>query len=135
MQLTENFNLSEFACKDGTPVPEELIPNIQELANNLQVLRDDLNTNRPAKTPPDVVITLPLNSGYRTESYNKKVGGKPNSYHPKAMAGDITCKWETPKQLAARIERLIKAGKMKQGGVGVYPGFVHYDVRGAKARW
>lgn len=135
MQLTKNFNLSEFACKDGTPVPASLIPNVQELANNLQVLRDDLNTNRPAKAPPGVVITLPVNSAYRTKTYNKKVGGKPASKHLTAQAGDITCKWEDPKQLAARIEKLIAAGKMKQGGIGIYPGFTHYDVRGTKARW
>ena len=24
---------------------------------------------------------------------------------------------------------------MKEGGVGLYNGFVHYDIRGTKARW
>lgn len=123
MQLTKNFDLAEFACKDGTPVPPELIPNIQVLAMNLQVLRDHLGE------------PIHLNSGYRTPTYNAKVGGKPNSYHPKGKAGDITCKSKTPKQLAAIIEKLIATKKMKQGGLGVYPGFVHYDVRGTKARW
>lgn len=123
MQLTKNFNLSEFACKDGTPVPASLMPNVQELANNLQVLRDDIGE------------AIHINSGYRTELYNKKVGGKKASQHLKARAGDLTTKSHTPKQLAARIEKLIKAGKMKQGGIGVYPGFTHYDTRGTKARW
>jgi hypothetical protein len=134
-QLTKNFHISEFKCKDGTHVPAELIPNTQLLADNLQVLRDDLNTNRPAAAPKGVEIGISVNSGYRTPEYNKKVGGKKNSYHPKAMAGDLTCKWETPTQLAARIERLIKEKKMKQGGIGIYPGFTHYDPRGVKARW
>jgi uncharacterized protein YcbK (DUF882 family) len=53
----------------------------------------------------------------------------------KAMAGDLTTKSKTPKQLAAIIEKLIAEKKMKQGGLGIYPGFVHYDVRGTKARW
>lgn len=122
-QLTTNFDLSEFACKDGTPVPAELIPNVELLAKNLQVLRDHLGE------------AIHVNSGYRTPAYNAKVGGKKNSYHLKAMAADITCKSKTPKQLAAVIEKLIAAKKMKQGGLGVYPGFVHYDVRGVKARW
>jgi uncharacterized protein YcbK (DUF882 family) len=122
-QLTTNFDLSEFACKDGTPVPAELIPNAQLLANNLQVLRDHLGE------------PIHVNSGYRTPTYNAKVGGKKNSYHLKAMAADITCKSKTPKQLAAVIEKLIAAKKMVQGGLGVYPGFVHTDVRRTKARW
>lgn len=135
MQLTKNFTREEFDCKDGTQVPQKLMINVQELANNLQVLRDDLNLNRPKNAPKKGEITLPVISGYRTEVYNKKVGGAPKSQHPKAKASDITNKWETPKQLAVRIERLIKEGKMKQGGLGIYPGFVHYDTRGTKARW
>lgn len=123
MQLTTNFNLLEFACKDGTPVPLNLIPKTQELANNLQVLRDYLGE------------PIHINSAYRTPSYNKRIGGAKDSQHPKGTAADITCKSKTPKQLHAIIEKLIKDGKMKQGGLGLYPGFVHYDIRGTKARW
>jgi uncharacterized protein YcbK (DUF882 family) len=123
MQLTKNFDLAEFACKDGTPVPKALLPNIQLLAANLQVLREYLGE------------PIHINSGYRTPTYNAKVGGKPNSYHMKAMAGDLTTKSKTPKQLAAIIEKLIAEKKMRQGGLGIYPGFVHYDVRGTKSRW
>jgi uncharacterized protein YcbK (DUF882 family) len=123
MQLTKNFTLEEFACKDGTPVPQGLRANVQELANNLQVLRDH------------IAAVLHVNSGYRTPSYNKKVGGKSKSQHLQAKAADITTKDKSPKQLAAIIEKLIKEGKMKQGGLGIYPGFVHYDIRGIKARW
>lgn len=121
--MTKNFLLSEFACNDGTPVPEELICNVETLAKNLQVLRDDIGES------------IHVNSGYRTPVYNEKVGGKKNSYHLKAMASDVTAKSFTPKRLAARIEKLIAEKKMKQGGLGIYPGFVHYDVRGTKARW
>jgi len=24
---------------------------------------------------------------------------------------------------------------MTEGGIGIYKGFVHYDIRGTKARW
>lgn len=123
MKLTKNFNREEFDCRDGTIVPDSLLPNIQELADNLQVLRDDIGE------------PLHVNSGYRTPTYNKKIGGASDSQHKKAKAGDITTKSFTPKQLAARIEKLIKDGKMKQGGIGIYPGFTHYDIRGTKARW
>lgn len=123
MQLTKNFNSIEFACHDGTQVPTELIPNVKELAENLQVLRDEIGE------------PIHINSGYRTPEHNKSVGGKPNSYHMKAMAADITSKSFTPKQIHAKIEKLIASGMMKQGGIGLYKGFVHYDIRGRKVRW
>lgn len=123
MQLTKNFHLNEFACRDGREVPEKYLINVIELANNLQVLRDDIGE------------PIHINSCYRPPDYNNKIGGAKNSQHLTASAGDITAKSYTPKQLAARVERLIISGKMKQGGLGIYPGFVHYDIRKNKARW
>lgn len=123
MQLTPNFNLSEFECRDGTKVPPELMPNVRELAANLQVLRNEIGE------------PIHINSAYRHKAYNKKIGGAPNSQHILAKAADITAKSFTPKKLAAVVERLIKGGRMRQGGLGLYPGFVHYDCRGTKARW
>lgn len=58
-----------------------------------------------------------------------------NLQHLTASAADVTAKNYTPKRLTAVIERLIKEGKVKQGGIGIYPGFTHYDIRGKKARW
>lgn len=116
-QLTKNFHIREFKCKDGTQVPAELIPNVQELADNLQVLRDYIDEG------------ITINSGYRTKEWNaKQKGASPNSQHLKAKAGDLVTFSYTPKQLATIIKKLIKQGKMKQGGVGVYPSFVHYDI-------
>lgn len=122
-QLTKNFHIREFKCKDGTKVPDALFKNVKELAENLQVLRDDLGE------------PLDLNSAYRHKGYNDKIGGSPKSQHLEAKAGDLVTKSFTPKQLAVRIKKLILAGKMKQGGVGVYPSFTHYDIRGTEARW
>lgn len=123
MQLTKNFTRQEFDCRDGTAVPDELLPNVIEVAENLQVLRDYLNES------------VHVNSGWRSEEYNKKIGGKPKSQHPKGKAADITVKSKTPRQLYNIIEKLISQKKMKQGGLGLYPEFVHYDTRGVKARW
>lgn len=123
MQLTKNFTRAEFDCKDGTQVPVSLLGNVQALAQQLQILRDSL------KEP------IHINSGYRTEDYNSKVGGKPASQHLLAKAADITVKSKTPKQLAAYIEKLISQGILKFGGMGIYPGFVHVDIRKGKARW
>ena len=123
--LTKNFSLHEFACNDeaGTPVPQKYLANVKLLAKNLQALRDFLGQ------------PLFLNSGYRTKAYNTKVEGKDNSQHLIALAADVTCKSKTPKQLKSIVEKLIKAGDMDEGGLGLYPGFLHYDARGTKARW
>lgn len=118
MVLTKNFNSSEFACKDGTTVPSALLGNLQELANNLQVLRDVLGA-------PVLVL-----SGFRTISHNKKIGGAKNSYHLRAMAVDIKVKGFSTSQVFTKIIELIKNGKMKEGGLHCYKTWVHYDVRG-----
>lgn len=124
-KLTENFSLHEFMCNDGSDVPNEYLPNVVELAKNLQVLRDFI------KKP------ITINSGYRSPKYNAsaKVKGAKNSQHLLAKASDLRVSGITPRELANIIERLIKEGKMKQGGIGVYKTFTHYDIRGTKARW
>lgn len=124
MKLTENFNSKEFDCKDGTPVPAIFMSNCKKVADNLQVLRNYLG----------VPVTI-TGSGYRTPKHNKNVGGAKESQHLTCSAADINAKGYTPKKLAAVIEKLIAEGKMKQGGIGIYPGFVHYDIRGTKVRW
>ena len=123
-QLTKNFHLREFECKDGAPVPAKLMCNVIELANNLQIIRDEVKTN------------IHINSAYRTEEYNKNLdGASPKSQHLQAKAADIITIMHTPLQLADIINRLIKVKIIKQGGVGVYPSFVHYDTRNTEARW
>jgi len=124
MRLTENFSSREFDCKDGTKVPSKFMDNCKEVAENLQILRNALGV--------PVSIT---GSGYRTPAHNKKVKGAANSQHLTCSAADINAVGYTPKLLASKIELLICEGKMKQGGIGVYANFVHYDIRGTKARW
>jgi uncharacterized protein YcbK (DUF882 family) len=53
----------------------------------------------------------------------------------KGKASDLRVSGMTPKEVALVIEGLIEQGKMKEGGIGVYPTFTHYDHRGIKARW
>lgn len=122
MQLTTNFNLSEFN-KHGFALSETVLRNIQALANNLQVLRDEVK--KPIK----------ITSGYRSPEHNAKVGGVKSSRHITGEAADFKIAGMTPKQVAAVIEKLIAAGKMEEGGLGTYSTWVHYDHRNVKARW
>ncbi len=122
-KLTQNFSLREFKCRDGSDVPDDLMKNVQLLADNLQVLREYINK-------PIRVI-----SGYRSPTYNKKIGGAKRSQHMTAKAADIKVTGMSPKEVKAVIVQLIKEGKMHSGGIGLYTTFTHYDVRGRNARW
>lgn len=123
MRLTKNFNKSEFDSKDGAEMPHEVLLKVMKLACFLQCLRDELNA------------PIAINSGYRSPSHNKRVGGAQNSQHLTGNAADIVVKGFTPEYVARTIERLILAGDMMQGGIGIYDRFVHYDIRGIRARW
>ena len=122
-KITTNFSLEEFKCKDGSDIPNKELSNIIILAKQLQVLRDTID--KP----------IQINSAYRSPKHNAKIGGVKNSQHVKGKASDITVKGMTPKEVALVIEGLIEKGKMLQGGIGIYATFVHYDIRGTKARW
>ena len=122
-KIKNNFSLQEFNSKCGREIPNNVLPNIIQLAKNLQVLRDSLGK------------TISITSGYRSPQHNKKIGGAKDSQHVKGMAADIKVTGMTPKEVALVIEGLIEQGKIKQGGIGIYPSWVHYDIRGTKARW
>lgn len=121
--LTKNFSLEEFKCNDGTQVPEEYMANVQSLANNLQVLRDEIG------------MPIHITSGYRSPKYNKRVSKAKSSQHILAKAADVQVEGVAPEEVHTTILRLIAQGKMKQGGVGSYSTFTHYDIRGYGARW
>ena len=123
MKLTDNFSLREFRCRDGSDVPEEYMDHVQELAENLQVLREHIQR-------PIIVI-----SGYRSPTYNKKIKGARRSQHMLAKAADIIISGMTPEEVKSAIVELISEGKMKKGGIGLYTTFTHYDVRGFNRRW
>jgi len=77
-----------------------------------------------------------VNSGYRTVSWNRKVGGKPNSQHiytlgPGSVAADVKFARGNSRQWHAAADRLLG----NSGGLGLYRTFIHCDNRGSKARF
>ena len=114
-QLSKNFKVSEFRCKDGSDV----IFISPELVLILQAIRDHFG--KPVK----------INSAYRTPPYNKKVKGATYSQHCYGTAADIRVTGVKPKDVADYAETLL-VGK---GGIGVYNNFTHIDVREVKSRW
>ena len=113
-QLTENFKVREFRCKDGS----DKILISPETVKILQSVRDYFG--RPVK----------INSAYRTPAYNKKVGGVSSSQHVKGTACDIAVEGVPPKAVAAYLEAMFP-----DSGIGLYDTFVHIDTRGRKSYW
>ena len=122
MQLTRNFNLSEFNTRNA-PLTREITANILVLAVQLQALRDHVN------------LPIKITSGYRSPKHNASIGGAKNSQHITGKAADIKVQGMTPKQVYDVIEALIAKGAMQEGGLGLYSTWVHYDIREKKARW
>ncbi|QDP58897.1 MAG: putative peptidase M15 [Prokaryotic dsDNA virus sp.] len=122
--MTKNFKYSEFKCKCGNcEMPKEVYENMQKVAEQLQVLRDFLGRG------------IKINSGYRCPEHNENIGGTKNSQHKLGKASDIVVSGMEPEVVKAQIEDRILNGEMLQGGLGLYNTFVHYDIRGEKARW
>lgn len=114
-KLSDNFTVREFACQDGSD--KVLIDT--DLVAILQKIRDHFG--KP----------ITINSAYRTASHNRKVGGVSNSQHVKGTAADIVVSGIAPVEVAKYAEYIMP----NKGGIGVYPGFVHVDVRTSRSRW
>lgn len=123
MKLTCNFSISEFECNCGCKMPEDVKSNIIELADNLQILRDYLNT--PIK----------ITNAFRCESKNKSVNGVKNSQHLFGKAADLQAFQLSPNKVADSVSELMEKNLFKMGGLGRYNSFTHVDIRGNKARW
>lgn len=115
VKLSANFQIKEFACKDGS----DIILVDTELVAILQKIRDHFG--KP----------VTINSAYRNSAYNKKIGGVSNSQHTKGTAADIVVTGIKPEEVAKFAEYIMP----DKGGIGLYGSFVHIDVRSKRSRW
>lgn len=111
MQISKNFKVKEFRCKDGS---DKILIDTDFVVNKLQKIRDHFG------------VAVTINSAYRTESYNKKVGGAKSSYHMKGQAFDIVVKGHTPLEVARFAQSIGITGIIQ------YNNFVHVDSRQTK---
>lgn len=119
------FQVSEFACKDGTPYPERFIP-----LRLVPLVTRVLDPIREAWAGPLTVV-----SGYRTLSHNEAVGGAKASWHMEGMAADVMpAKQNEPlsvtvSRLWSMVRNMWSSGQLPElGGLGVYPGWIHVDI-------
>ena len=122
MKLTKNFSLEEFECRCGCKMPDFVRKNVENLADNLQVLRD-------------LAGRLDLTNAYRCKEHNADVGGSTNSQHLLGKAADVKSKTIKPNEMAQTVDDLMKSENFELGGIGIYNTFTHVDIRGTRARW
>lgn len=123
MRLTDNFKLEEFECNDGSEMPPYVFKNVISLSVALQSIRDC------------VMYPISITSAYRSLEYNRSIGSNDTSQHLLGKAADLQVKEMIPIELYETIEALIDLEYIPEGGLGLYNTFVHYDIRGTKARW
>ena len=128
-QLTKNFNLREFYCKDGTrPRPGRWRTYKALCKQYLEPMRKEFG--------PCMVT-----SGYRTRPYNDRIGGEKGSYHVNEdhdvddVAADVTFARGNAAAWAAKAILLRGKKRKGKGGVGRYARFVHVDTRDYQANW
>ena len=116
-KLSSNFQVKEFACKDGS----DAVLVAPRLVMVLQSIRDHFGAG------------VNITSGYRTPQYNTKVGGAAQSQHCYGTAADITVKGVSVEKVAAYARKLMP----DWGGVGIYKaqGFTHIDIREDRSDW
>ena len=82
MRLTKNFTLTELT-KTNTGLPNE--PNCEEVGRLRELCEKVLQPLRDLYGNPIIV-----NSGFRSQEVNRKVGGVPNSQHRYGESADIS---------------------------------------------
>jgi len=125
--LSEHFDRWEFACRGenccgrSAPISERLIDALEGFCKIIS-LNDD-----------GVHIPMRVHSGFRCLTHNRTVGSHDASYHVLGMAADVSVLGLSPARVARMAEGVFD---FERGGIGVYCGFVHLDVRkSGKARW
>lgn len=131
--LSPHFSLHEFglsaakAARHGCPgadYPGEWIDSrLVPLVRALEIVRAEFG-GRPIK----------IISAYRPLQYNRALGSKDDSQHVVGRAADFTIDGVSPSEIWDRVLKLYDVGRIDIGGLGVYDGFNHMDVRGGSLK-
>lgn len=134
VRLSKNFLLREFTCHDGTAVPANAVPALRSwCAAWGEPLRARFGPVR-------------ITSGFRTPTYNRSVGGAPQSFHVytlgsvRGVAADCVPAAGTPAEWERWAVAHYKSREWHlvpgRGAAVAYPrlGFIHLDT-GPRRSW
>jgi uncharacterized protein YcbK (DUF882 family) len=128
-RLSAHFVVEEFDCRDGTKVQARDYGGLQYLCRTfLEPLR--------AKYGP-----VSVHSGFRTPSYNAKVGGARKSFHVYTehdgndQAADVSCARGRPADWHRTLSAIRASKRKGNGGLGLYRTFCHVDIRDYPSNW
>ncbi len=136
-QVSPNFNLREFACKDGTPYVQGLVREQGLTEKHARARAGELakRLERVRKAGGD--RKLVLTSVYRTIAHNAaQPGSATNSSHLRGFAADI----QPPAGVSLAVHRQHVRAAF-EAGVGFYPpangNFVHgdFDMKLGRRDW
>ena len=132
IQLSQHFKLAEFVSPN-----DPVRPGATELANLSELCRTVLEPLRLQLGRP-----LTINSGFRSPSYNQKIGGAKGSMHCLGIAADIAVPAAAGGISLAMshgggsIQEQVKVARLLYqnpavGGIGLYARkqIVHVDIR------
>lgn len=134
----KHFTLEELRCKSGEDIPPELLPNTDRLVRGvLDPVRERYG------------LRLNTNCGYRSPAYNAKLyaqseaearaAGRVHGGVAKDSAHILAAAWDGHPDdikmlptLYNLVLAMYRAGDLPElGGIGLYPGWIHLDVRKA----
>lgn len=115
-RLWKNFSIDEICNTTASEnVKFNFTPEAKEHGDMMQELRDYYNT------------AMNVSSWYRTEAFNKKIGGASNSAHLDGRATDIVGIPEARFRELTFVWKNICIRHGKIGGVGYYKWGMHFD--------
>lgn len=138
LPISAHFTVDEFKSHDGVAYPLNDLDDSGKtwFESRLAPLVGVLEEIREACGAKPLTIL----SGYRSPAHNVAVGGAQFSQHMAGRAADITVEGLNPANVHKVILDLFNAKKIEIGGLGIYPGWVHVDIRprpssGHLAQW
>ena len=128
-RLSPHFTVEEFDCHNGQKVKSRDYDGLEYLCKTyLEPIRKKYGR-------------VTVNSGYRPTAYNASIGGASKSYHNydihdgNDQACDITCAKGGPRDWHRTANWIRQNKRSGKGGLGLYPRFIHIDIRDYPSSW
>ncbi|HLV26957.1 MAG TPA: D-Ala-D-Ala carboxypeptidase family metallohydrolase [Gemmatimonadales bacterium] len=146
LPLSKHVRLRDFLSHDGQRAWPRYVAVDQRLLDKLELVLQQLDD----WASPGHRVTVDVNAGFRSPSYNRRVAGAANSsrhQHGDAIDVAIDANGDGRVSLAdvVLVQKAVDAVERDNpdltGGLGVYTSgnfrrpFVHIDTRGHRARW